>query len=569
MPTSASAALATLQELKYDFSPSAATRKVELFDDLATRRMASGDSVLALHEAACFARAFPENRAVLDAAERLALAFGDRDDVARFRTALTDTGIAGTTLHFRFYWLTAIWLHRNGWSNQLTIDWDEFESHENLSELWHLLLPFSETLAFDNCGLETKDWIDRLKANFETDAEFVIRRFEALDVPIQLREKLYEDLDIPMTLAPGPTTPARGRERCPGQPIVFRDDPPPAGRPDLPRAIAETTIAVRNVAPREGRKLIDLANSCMVPRHRDLLIFLYADPKDVRMIDCGDGLQFACYGAVPERRMMLESVYGFLTLMNGVPIGYVLCSALFESSEIAYNVFETFRGRGAAHIYAKVLAMVRRLFGANSFAVDPYQLGHENEEGQRSGAFWFYYKLGFRPHDPGVRRLVREELARMKRNPRHRTPPARLNELAAAYMFLQLDGERDDVIGSIDLGNIGLRISQYLGARFGAEREQGLDLCEDEAAKILGIRSLRHFSRGERLCWRRWSPLVLILPGIRRWTDLQKRELARVIRAKGGPAESRFVELSNSHARLRTALCELADHEPEPATDAG
>jgi len=47
---------------------------------------------------------------------------------------------------------------------------------------------------------------------------------------------------------------------------------------------------------------------------------------------------------------LLESVYGFLTLKNGIPIGYVLVSALFGSSEIAYNVFETYRGGEAGAV---------------------------------------------------------------------------------------------------------------------------------------------------------------------------------------------------------------------------
>ncbi|MCA8941418.1 MAG: hypothetical protein KDB80_02560, partial [Planctomycetes bacterium] len=340
-------------------------------------------------------------------------------------------------------------------------------------------------------------------------------------------------------------------------------EPPERGRPDLRRAIADAKIRVRTVAPREGKRLIDLANACMVPRHRDLLIFLYADPKDVRMVDCGDGLQFACMGAIPERRLMLESVYGFLTLMNGVPIGYVLCSALFESSEIAYNVFETFRGRGAAHVYAKVLAMVNRMFGATSFAVDPYQLGHENEEGQKSGAWWFYYKLGFRPQEPEVKRLVRDELARMKREPGHRTSTARLNELASAYMFLQLDGERKEVLGNVSIGNIGLQVTRLLADRFGAEREAGLDVCEDEAAHLLGVRSTKSFTPGERIAWRRWSPLALVLPGVARWTQRQKTALAKVMRAKGGPAESKFVELFDAHPKLRAAMLQLAASEPE------
>ena len=60
--------------------------------------------------------------------------------------------------------------------------------------------------------------------------------------------------------------------------------------------------------------------------------------RTLRIVDCDNGLQFACLGVVPERRFLLEAVYAFLTLRNGVPIGYALASALFDSSELAFNV---------------------------------------------------------------------------------------------------------------------------------------------------------------------------------------------------------------------------------------
>src|SRR5260221_8761885 len=49
-------------------------------------------------------------------------------------------------------------------------------------------------------------------------------------------------------------------------------------------------------------------------------------------------------------RSLLESVYGFLTLKNGVPMGYVLTSALYHSAEVAFNVFDTFRGAEAGPV---------------------------------------------------------------------------------------------------------------------------------------------------------------------------------------------------------------------------
>src|SRR4029453_255545 len=98
---------------------------------------------------------------------------------------------------------------------------------------------------------------------------------------------------------------------------------------------------IPTLGPREGRDLVDLACDAMVTRQRDLDVFSYGDPTDVRVADCGEGLHPPAIGFLPERRLLLEAVYGFLMLKNGVPVGYALTSALYGSSEIAFNVFET------------------------------------------------------------------------------------------------------------------------------------------------------------------------------------------------------------------------------------
>jgi hypothetical protein len=201
--------------------------------------------------------------------------------------------------------------------------------------------------------------------------------------------------------------------------------------------------------------------------------------------------------------------------------------------------------------------MVNHLFGADSFFMDPYQLGHNNEEGLRSGAWWFYYKLNFRPEDAAVRRILRQELARMKRNRKHRSSIATLQELTAENMYFYLNGRRDDMLGKLELGNLGFRISRYLAKRFGAERERGIKTCSREVAELLELESFKDLSRGERLAWDRWSPLVLIIPGLKNWSTKERRELARVVRAKGGRQESEFVRLFDAHKKLRRAVVRL------------
>ena len=206
----------------------------------------------------------------------------------------------------------------------------------------------------------------------------------------------------------------------------------------------------------------------------------------------------------------------------------------------------------------RLLACAKRLFGSDTFSLDPYQLGEGNDEALRSGAWWFYQKLGFRSLDMSVLKLMAEELRRMKKDPGHRSPIPTLKKLSASSVFFRVGRPRRDVLGVLSLGNVGLRVIRHLAERFGSDRERAARVCSREAAELLGVRSLGSFSRGERLAWERWSPLVRVLPGIERWKARDRRALVDVIRAKGGRRESEFLRRFDAHGRLRRALAGLA-----------
>ena len=330
-------------------------------------------------------------------------------------------------------------------------------------------------------------------------------------------------------------------------------------RPDIRAELKRPPVKVYPVGERIGQQIIDLSRESMVTRSRDLDVFANGDPKDVRMIDCGGGLEFAAIGAIPERRLMFEAVYGFLIFKNGVPVGYVLNSALFGSVEVAYNIFETYRGGEAGYMYGRLLSALHYLFEADTFTIYPYQLGGDgNQEGLQSGAWWFYQKLGFRARDSRVLRLMNSELRKMKQKPKHRSSIPTLEVLAAENVYFDMKLPRDDVIGMLPLGNIGLRITDYLAGRFGARRKEADQVCAREARQLLGIRSQRGWSDGEKLAWHRWSPLILILPGVKRWSAAEKKDLVAVVKAKGGLRESDFAVRFDRHRKLRRALAKMA-----------
>ena len=555
------ALLLELAALKQRFGPAASARKRALLRALEPHELRPHE-LLSLHELLCFWRAYPDDAALLRQVERQLRGFGARHDLRRHRERLGDSGIAGTEIRYSFYADTARWLARR-WPRHVSIDWPRFGRADRLETLLSLLAQPAEIPALDELALPTRDWIRRMGGGKTSDAAFLALRFAELAMPDPAREILYDQLDVPWRLSPGPDTPSRtlARLRLGRAPTAFQTRPLSRERPTGAAILRLRPRAIRALSPAEGERLVDLARAAMVTRARDLDVFSYADPRDVRLVDFGQGLQFACMGARPERRLLLEAVYGYLTLKNGVPIGYVLTSTLFGSAEMAYNVFDTWRGAEAGPIYARVLAMTRQIFGCDTFTIPPYQLGDENDEAIESGAWWFYQKMGFRPRARPAVSIMGRELARMRRDPEHRSSAATLRRLARHTVHLDLGRRRSDVLGQLELPHVGLHVMRFLGETYGAERERAAADCRERAAALLGV-SFERWSAEERMAFERWAPLIRILPGVKRWSAREKEALSEVVRAKGGRRESDFVRRFDAHERLRRAIARLAAEEP-------
>ncbi len=556
MPSQATAQLRRLERSKTEFGNTAATHKLSLLKILQAHRLKSAAAVLRLHEVLSFMRAYPDNAQVSEQVAGMLDNFAARPDLKQHRLALTSSGITGTTIEFSFFAQSAMWLARN-WGESLSIDWDSFENPDKLEALLPMLAVYSETSALDEMPLEVRAWLKIMKGADETEAEFFLRRIEQADMGAT-REMLLDGLDLPLRLEPGKDTPARTREFYAKAPIHYQTTTLRRGRPAMPADARRTPQAVHALSPREGQRIVELARSCMATRSRDLDAFAYGDGNDVRLVDCGDGLQFAWIGVVPEHRFMLESLYGYLMLKNGVPLGYGAATCLFNSCEIAYTVFDTYRAGESAHMYGWTLANIKHLFGVDTFMIDPYQLGQDNEDALASGAWWFYQKLGYRPRQRSLLQLMKRELRQMQRRPSHRTSVATLRELASTNVYLHLGRHREDVLGQLPLAKISLQITQYLAKHFGFDRDSAQTGCAKQAAKRLGLRSMRGFSPDEQLMWQRWAPLLMILPNLERWPPADRRAMVELIRAKGSRCDGVYTRLFDAHRRLRRALIRLA-----------
>lgn len=512
-----------------------------------------------LHEAACFQRAYPENAAQLAWAKRVLSGFERRPGLKRRAAALANSGIAGTPIHYRFFWPMARWL-AGRYPKQLTIDWTDDEFEGRLVAALPLLCTPAEAEALRRATLPAQEAIDRLRARRETDAVFLVRRIGSLPGGDAVREATHDALDVCYRLLGSAAGPSRTRAFFDGAPFTFRKGPPSRSRPDLGTEILHPPRAVRNLGTRDGARLVDLARAAMVTRSRDLDAFAHGDPRDVRLVDDGDGLSFGLIGVLPERRLFLPAVYGALTLRNGVPIGYVQLDVLFKNAEVSYNTFETFRGGEAGFVFCRLLAAARHVFGVTSFSIEPYQLGRDNAEAIVSGAWWFYARFGFRPREPSISRLAESELGKRARDPEYRSGRTTLLRLASAHLFWSQNPKSRSVLTPTEA--IGFELARKLATGVEVDREAALRACEKRVGKRLGIRSTSGWTADERLWWRRWAPLLDALGGIDRWSASERLALVEVVRAKGHRTESEYARLFDSHPRLPAAVLAVGLRSP-------
>lgn len=548
-----SRALANLERIKDSYDGTSTVRKLGLLRALAVVRFRSAGPLVRLHEVLCFLRAYPDNAHLAAQVERMLARFSRRTDLKRHRNALASSGIAGTTIRYRFFWPTARWLAQC-WPGEFRLDRRDREAEGNIAGTLPMLVTPGEAQWLREKDPDGYTALDRLRGR-TTDATFLARAIEALPGDSFTREAFFDRLDPSCELLPGRNTPSRTLGRCTAAPASFRSEPLHRPRPDLREEIQRPPRMARTLSRHQGSLLIELARGALITRQRDLDAFAYGDARDVRIVDQGNGLAFALVGMLPERRTLLPAIYGILTLQNGVPVGYSQADVLAGSAAISFNTFATFRGGETAHTFARLLATVGHVFGASSFSIEPYQLGQDNDEGIETGAWWFYYKMGFRPRAAAARRIARAELARMAANPRHRSSAATLRKLADWHLFFDLDPARSP--GLPPLVALGERVTTLLARQTTLDRSGAIMKSSHTLMRLAGLSSLRGFSPDELQAWQRWCPLVLALPGVARWSAVDRRALVRVLRAKGGRRESDFAALFAAHPRLARALFAL------------
>jgi len=414
-----------------------------LLEQIAATEFPEPGQLIRLHEDLLFLRAYPHSAdvarmcdAVLKDFRRRVAALGE---VPAEMEEPEVSGIAGTSVTAVFSYEPARQLAaRHG--NAIEVSWDDCPEPDGFGPLLAAILPAAREEWPVEAHFPAQAWIDRVRKPGQTALQWLLGRLERLPGPPERRAELYDAAKIMLGWQVGDSFAARTHTRT--GPATFFHGAPLLRRSDvrIQNELDGPPLPVQRLAAADARPLLALIHDTSAVRYRELHGFNHRDPRSVHRVRPGRGLEILFFGIREEARLPLRAYHAGMFFKNGVPAGYVEVLSFFEQAEVGFNLYYTFREGETAWIYAQILKLCRQMLGVSVFRLDPYQIGHDNEEAIGSGAFWFYRKLGFRPVDPEIERLTLREEARLAARPGARTSAARLRRLAASPMVWEPEG---------------------------------------------------------------------------------------------------------------------------------
>lgn len=574
-------------------------RSADLHRALAAAVPRSPADLLATHEALLFHAAFPTDRVSHRVVER---ALGTMATDLRRPAAMTrrrgatavspprSSGVAGATAAGAFSLSLLHWLSAR-FPGDVVLAWRDASLGSAFDDLLGLLAARPERDGLLTRRFSTQGWIDLARAggragsdrpagrarvrgtaarsSVPTDCDWLMAQCRRLRADGEVIDALLEHVDMPVRWALTAPGSARTDQRFPPRPL-FIGDGTLRRDVDLRAELDRPLPSTRPLPVRAARRLVDTARAVLAVRGRETDPTTHANPAEVTLLRLDRGVDVALFGMVPARRLPVESYFGFMAARNRVPVAYGGGWVFMGRCEIGVNIFDTFRGGESAFIFSQVLRAYRQHFHVRRFVVDPYQFGQDNPEAIRSGAFWFYDRLGFRSRDEGARRLADAERARRATDRTYRSRPAILRRLAKAGLELSLvpsdrvaGGNHAPDRATPDVVRVGLAITELIGRRYRGDRTRAEAAALRLARRVLDIRDLRDlrdmdaWPPGERSAFRELAVLLLAIDDVRSWSGAERRALLRLLRRKGARRERPYALATDRHERLRTALLAL------------
>lgn len=468
----------------------------------------------------------------------------------RLRYALINTGIAGAALQSTFTLRITRWMLER-WSGQVEL-FSIRAPLEEFTELLRLLLPQVEWETVDQPTDDVNALLDRSYGPLRTvQLQRLVSGLDALRVDERTREHLWARMQVYVKVEGAPGC-GMTHARAPITAPFCLPDGLHRGV-DLMAAVNEPVAAPVRLSERQQEELIATARTVLATLHRETDPVTHAGA--VELFDMGRGLRIALFHLDVAHRLPFDSYVGFMAFRNGVPLAYGGAWIFPGRSKVGINVFPALRGGESAWFFAQLLRLYRQRFGVDRFEAENYQLGHGNPDGLKSGAYWFYYRLGFRPVTKALQRIAEREFKKLSSRRGYQVSLKLLKKLVEQGLELII-AENDTPI--IDTAALTTTVQRHVVERHAGDRTVAMRRALERLGKALPLGDLAEWAPEERDALYLWALALDMVEDLEHWPPAERTRLVKVIRAKGSTTETAHQAALARHGLLLRAWQAIA-----------
>lgn len=476
--------ISDLKKASLQFSSESGENKRMLLVRCSTLHFSRIKDIMSYHDILLFLLAYPEDEQQYKLAlhEMFRLAEIVKNLPATKKEKLDLSGLAFTATHGGFSISLIKWLLKEFPGQASIHSFDAGGVHPK--EILKHVLPEME---FEICAdekLKPAAWLAKVSGtkNKHEQLNWLIHHLQSSGMPALVLDQLMDSLKMYVTIQPAGGSFSRSFGKIAPEKIFYHK----SGllkKFDEQALIRKKLPAPKKLSDPEKKNIISVSRVALCLLNRETDPVTYCNEEGILVYELDHGLSIALFSMLPERRLPLESYIGFMMFKNGYPMAYGGGWLFGKRSLLGINIFEAFRGGESAFVFAQLLRTYKNAFGAEYFEVEPYQFGKNNPEGLQSGAFWFYYRFGFRPVDEKLNQLASAEQKKIRSQNGYRSSIAVLKEFTRSNVAVNFSGDQKPVNPS----DISKFITQEIVKQFNGDRIAAEKYCNAKLKKELGI----------------------------------------------------------------------------------
>ncbi len=444
------------------FDPVSNASRYDCLTNLSSLPFSNHQDLIHYYDALLFVIAYPADEAQRSLAEKEMQRISSflKSSVKDRNQRLVNSGLPFTQMITRFSHDMVRWLLVHP---HCKIILDDFVNPSHtLNDVLRLTLPSIEQ-AETTAGLENIELMDALQITPAKRLQFLINELARFDELPYVKDHLFDRLQTVVSITPTSKALSKAFNRLPiAETYVHNDLLRKIDSSAILNAAVPAPIYLDMTAKETAVRVV---KNAMLLTGRETDPCTYMDENSFRWYRLERGISIAIYGMVPSRQMPLESYVGYTAFKNGYPVAYGGAWVFGERANFGINIFKPYRNGESAFVMAQLLRLYRHVFAIRYFEIEAYQFGLDNPEGIASGAFWFYYRFGFRPLDKELKALALKEERKIKARKGYRTSQKVLVEFTASNIGLALGRKIPPKVQ-----DIAIRVTKMIRQHFGGDR---------------------------------------------------------------------------------------------------